>query len=140
MSKGGCTQRQGIETSLKVTAFKTQDWNVTVGGNYTYLDNSVLSITPLVPSITLATSGNAASQVFAGKAFPVITGYDYVRDPQGHVVVNSSTGLPTQTSDIKVLGNATPRHVVGMNAAASYKNSRSAYCSSIVADIPFIMV
>src|SRR5258706_2852428 len=118
----GVTQSQGIETSLKVTAFKTQDWNVTVGGNYTYLDNSVLSITPLVPSITLATSGNAASQVFAGKAFPVITGYDYVRDPQGHVVVNSSTGLPTQTSDIKVLGNATPKHVLGMNAAASYKN------------------
>lgn len=118
----GVTQSQGIESSLKVTAFKNQDWDVTVGGNYTYLDNTVLSITSLVPSITLATSGNAASQVFAGKAFPVITGYDYVRDPQGRVVVNKDTGLPTQTSDIKVLGNATPKHVLGMNAAASYKN------------------
>jgi hypothetical protein len=52
----------------------------------------------------------------------VITGYDYVRDPQGHVVVDKVTGLPTQTSDIKILGNATPKHVLGMNAAASYKN------------------
>jgi len=118
----GVTQSQGIEASLKVTAFKTQDWTVTVGGNYTYLDNTVVSITPLVPSITLATSGNAASQVFAGKAFPVITGYDYNRDPQGHVIVDKTTGLPTQTSDIKVLGNATPKHILGMNASAGYKN------------------
>ncbi|MBS1487291.1 MAG: SusC/RagA family TonB-linked outer membrane protein [Bacteroidetes bacterium] len=118
----GVTQSEGIEANLKVTAFKNQDWNVTVGGNYTYLNNSVISITPLVPTITLATSGNAASQVFAGKSFPVITGYDYVRDPKGRVVVNGTTGLPTQTSNIVVLGNATPRNILGMNAAASYKN------------------
>ncbi|MGC4021342.1 MAG: SusC/RagA family TonB-linked outer membrane protein [Cyclobacteriaceae bacterium] len=118
----GVTQSQGIEANLKVTAFKNQDWNVTVGGNYTYLDNNVLSISPLVPSITLATSGNAASQAFANKAFPVITGYDYIRDPQGRVVVDKIKGLPTQTSDVKVLGNATPKHIVGMNAAASYRN------------------
>jgi hypothetical protein len=118
----GVTESKGLETSLRVTAFKNQDWNVAVGGNYTYLDNTVVSITPLVPSITLATSGNAASQVFAGQPMPVITGYDYVRDPQGHVIVDKSTGLPTQTSDIKVLGNATPKHVLGMNASASYKN------------------
>ncbi len=118
----GVTQSQGIEANLKVTAFSNQDWNVSVGGNYTYLDNNVISISSLVPSITLATSGNAASQAFAGKSFPVITGYDYVRDPQGHVIVDKTTGLPTQSSDIKVLGNATPKHILGMNAAASYRN------------------
>jgi TonB-linked SusC/RagA family outer membrane protein len=118
----GVTQSQGLEASVKVTALKTQNMNVTIGGNYTYLDNTVLSITPLVPSVTLGTSGNAASQVFAGKAFPVITGYDYERDPQGHVIVDGKTGLPTQTSDIKILGNATPKHVLGINAAATYKS------------------
>jgi len=118
----GVTQSEGVETNLRVTAFKNQDWNVTVGGNYTYLNNSVISITPLVPAITLATSGTAASQVFAGKAFPVITGYDYVRDPKGHVIVDGTTGLPTQSSNISILGNATPKHILGMNASASYKN------------------
>jgi hypothetical protein len=118
----GVTESKGIEANLKVTAFSNQDWNVTVGGNYTYMNNNVLSISSLVPSITLATSGNAASQAFAGKSFPVITGYDYVRDPQGHVIVDKNTGLPTQTSDIKILGNATPKNILGMTGAASYRN------------------
>lgn len=118
----GVTQSKGLETSLKATVISTPAWNVAIGGNYTYLDNTVISITDLVPSITLATSGNAASQVFAGQSFPVITGYDYNRDPEGRVIVDGKTGLPTQTSDIKILGNATPKHVLGMNASASYKN------------------
>jgi TonB-linked SusC/RagA family outer membrane protein len=118
----GVTQSEGLESSLKVTAFKNQDWDVTVGGNYTYLNNTVLSITSLVPTLTLATSGNAASQVYAGQAFPVITGYDYVRDPKGRVIVDGTSGLPTQSSNVVILGNASPKTIIGANGSVSYKN------------------
>ena len=54
-------------------------------------------------------------------------GYDYVRDPEGHVIVNRNTGLPTKTSEIVVLGNATPRHRLGLNGSAEYKGIRLSF-------------
>ncbi len=120
----GQTQSKGLELSLHVTPVRTEHWNVTVGGNYTYLKNTVNYISADLPTLTLSTSGNAISSAVAGMSFPVIMGYDYVRDPQGHVIVNSSTGLPTQTENLQVLGNATPKNRVGMDANISYKSLR----------------
>ncbi|HEY9046805.1 MAG TPA: SusC/RagA family TonB-linked outer membrane protein [Ohtaekwangia sp.] len=120
----GQTQSKGLELDLQVTPFRNENWEVTVGGNYTYLDNTVNSIASTLDKITLGSTGTAISAAVAGKAFPVIMGYDYVRDDKGHVIVNSTTGLPTQTTSLVVLGNGTPKNRMGMNAAVSYKGLR----------------
>ena len=120
----GETTSQGVEAALHLTPIRTTDWNVTVGGNYTYLKNDVVSISELLPSLSLAGSGNAVSAAVAGHPFPVIMGLDYVRDPQGHVVVDPLTGLPSSTTSNSILGSATPKHRIGMDAMASYKNIR----------------
>ena len=118
----GETQADGLEVTMSVTPLKTTDWTVTVGGNYTYLENKVTAISDILPQLSLATSGNAISAAVAGKSFPVIMGFDYERDPQGRVIVDKVTGLPTTTSSNVILGNATPKHRIGANAAVSYKS------------------
>jgi len=120
----GETQSEGLELSLHVTPVKTNNWTVTVGGNYTYLKNVVNSISANIPSIYLATYGTGVSAAIAQKSFPVILGYDYVRDTQGHVIVNPVSGLPTSTSQVQVLGNATPKNRVGADAIITYKSMR----------------
>ncbi|MEI9918779.1 MAG: SusC/RagA family TonB-linked outer membrane protein [Bacteroidota bacterium] len=118
----GETSSQGLEFTGHITPVRTQNFQFTVGGNYTYLKNTVVSISDQLPLVGLASSGNAVSAAVAGQAFPVIMGLDYQRDDQGHVIVDRTTGLPSSTSSNVILGNGTPKHRVGADAAVQYKN------------------
>ncbi len=118
----GETMSEGLETTLHITPIKTKDWSVTVGGNYTYLNNQVISISNDLPKLALATYGSGAgSYAVAGAVFPVIMGYDYKRDGQGRVIVDANTGLPTKSDTISVLGNATATHKLGLDGTIKYK-------------------
>lgn len=120
----GETSSKGLEVTLHVTPIKTPNFTVTVGGNYTYLNNRVNSISDLLPLLSLQTSGSATSAAVANESFPVIMGLDYQRDPDGRVIVDRTTGLPSATTSNVILGNATPRDRVGADAVVTYKNFR----------------
>jgi len=120
----GETSSKGVELTAHVTAVKTPNLTVRVGGNYTYTKNMVNSISDLLPLLSLQTSGNAVSAAVAGQSFPVIMGLDYQRDPDGHVIVDRTSGLPTSTTSNVILGNATPRDRVGADAMVQYRNLR----------------
>jgi len=116
----GQTQSQGLEVTAHVTPIKTSKLLVTIGGNYTYLDNKVNFIKTDLTRLTLSTSGSASSVAQAGMVFPVIMGYDYKRDPQGHVIVDPITGLPTKSDTISYLGNAVAKNRVSFDGSVSY--------------------
>jgi outer membrane receptor protein involved in Fe transport len=120
----GQTQSQGLEVAAHVTPLRTRDWNITIGGNYSYLDNKVNNISADLPRLALATYGTdgPGSYAVAGQVFPVIMGFDYKRDPQGHVIVDAISGLPTKSDTISILGNATPKHRLGIDGLVKYKN------------------
>lgn len=121
----GKTSSSGLEATVHVTPVKTRDLDVTVGGNYTYLKNNVNSINASLPNLPLAYySDNAGSYAVEGKAFPVIMGYDYQRDPEGHVIIDRTTGNPMKDDNIKILGNATPKHRLGLDATVTWKQFR----------------
>ena len=121
-TNAGQTESRGIEATIGVNVFRTKDWSVNINANYSWLDNKVNFISALLPSLTLSSSGSANSVAMPGMAFPVITGYDYVRDNAGHVIVNAVTGLPTKTSTVVVLGNATAKNRIGLSPSVSYKS------------------
>jgi len=120
----GETMSQGLETDLHVTAVRTANWQVKIGGNYTYLDNRVNSINgDIINQISLATYGDGSGiYAKAGYPFPVILGFDYMRDPQGHVIVDATTGKPTKDPNLKVLGNTVPTDRLGLDFDIRYKN------------------
>ena len=119
----GQTQSSGIEVNASVTPIRNNDWDVTIGTNYAYLDNNVNFISADLPNLALATYGNTSgSYAVEGQAFPVIMGYDYKRDPQGRVIVDAITGLPTKSDTISILGNAVAKHKMGVNGGVRYKN------------------
>jgi len=120
----GQTQSKGLEVTAHVSPIKNRDWNVTIGGNYTYLDNKVNSISADLPRLSLATYGTdgPGSYAVAGQVFPVIMGFDYKRDPDGHVIVDAISGLPTKSDTISILGTATPKHRLGVDGLVKFKN------------------
>jgi TonB-linked SusC/RagA family outer membrane protein len=124
LTNTGETQSRGIEATAHITPLRNKDWTVTIGGNYTYLDNKVNNISAQLPRLSLATYGQdgPGSYAVAGQVFPVIMGYDYQRDPSGHVIVNSITGLPKKSDTISILGNATPKQRLGIDGMVKFKN------------------
>jgi len=121
----GKVTNAGIESSLSVIPVKTSiGLQVTIGANYTYNDNKVVSISDDLPRLGLSTGGNAQIFAIAGNAFPVILGTDYNRDPQGRVIVDQVTGYPSANPTQVVLGNTNPKHRVGLNAEIRYKSLR----------------
>ena len=122
LTNTGQTQSRGIEATVHFTPVQTKDWEVTVGGNYTYLDNMVNSISADLPKLSLSATGTGASYAVAGYAFPVIMGFDYIRDNAGSVIVDRVTGLPTKQSAISILGNANAKNRLSLDGNVSYKN------------------
>jgi len=120
----GEVSNQGIESKLAVIPYQTRDWTVTLGGNYSHYNNKVISINSSTTT-TLAISssgGGEGSYAVPGHQFPVIMGTDYQRDPQGHVIVDGTTGLPRVDQTLKVLGNSNVRDQLGLDATIRWKN------------------
>ncbi|MDR6570103.1 SusC/RagA family TonB-linked outer membrane protein [Chitinophaga ginsengisegetis] len=119
----GQTQSKGLEVTAHVTPVRSADWSVTVGGNYTWLDNKVNFINSALPRLALSTYGadGPGSYAVPGQTFPVIMGFDYNRTPDGKVIVDGNTGLPSKADTISILGNATPRHRLSLDAQVRYK-------------------
>ena len=119
----GTTTGKGIESRLSVTPLRNENWNLTVGGNFTYIDNRVEEIAEGLDELALATyGGTTGSYAVKGEKFPIIKGYGYLRDPEGRIVVDRITGYPKNTEGLINLGAAMPTHTLGLNFTLSYKD------------------
>lgn len=118
----GETMGQGLEAEIHYTPIRTRDLTITIGGNFSYLDNMVNSISAGVDKIALASYGDGSgTYAVAGQPFPVIMGSDYVRDSKGHVVVDASSGEPTIDPTLKIFGNAVAKDRIGLDFDVNWK-------------------
>ena len=124
LTNTGEVENKGIETSLRVVPVRTASGlEVSIGGNYTFNRNEVLSISSDQSFIPI--DGGIVARV--GSAFPILTGQTYVKDPaSGKVIVDRITGFPTVTTTASDLGITEPRHRLGLDLTASFKGFRFA--------------
>lgn len=123
----GEVQNYGLETSLRVVPVRTSyGLEVSVGANYTYNKNEVLSISTDQSFISLGTFGTANIVAQVGESFPLLKGTTYNKDSQGRVIVDRITGMPSVTTATSTLGITEPRHRLGLDLSAEYKGFRLA--------------
>jgi hypothetical protein len=127
----GSMTNKGIELDLRLTpllALGDLRWNI--GGNFSYIDNKVGE--DLGGEIALA---NGAGVVFAipGKAYPYLKEQDWLRDPDGRIIVDKNTGFPTKDPTLKMFGTTVPPYKIGLNTSVTYKS----FTLSAVADARF---
>jgi TonB-linked SusC/RagA family outer membrane protein len=121
----GKVQNEGIEAVLHFTPLRTASgWELTVGGNFTYNNNVVKTINPVLGRLQLSTGDNAQVYAIQGGSSTTLIGTDYLRDNQGRIIVDPITGYPSVDPNIKILGNTTPKQRLGLDLAASYKGFR----------------
>jgi len=128
----GELQNKGVEVDLKFTPI-IKIGNVTWNGavNYSYTESKVLSVLPGIDEIQIplaATDGanSAVSVAYAtvGEQFPNIKVTDVKRDPQGHIIVDKITGLPSKETAIIQVGHGNPNHILGFSTDLNYKGFR----------------
>src|SRR5450432_1519213 len=112
------TENKGLELGLKAVIINSQSvtWNANI--NYTHMTSKVISINGDLTSLNVG--GNAYAVV--GQPYPVIETGDWVRDPQGHVVVDPITGNPSIDPNLKIVGNAVPTDLVGITTSVSWNH------------------
>jgi TonB-linked SusC/RagA family outer membrane protein len=127
LTNTGEVTNEGIETRIGLIPVRTSDLEVSVGANYTYNNNKVVSISQDLKQLNLSSRFSQA-QIFAeeGKAFPLLKARDYIRDDQGRIVVDRITGMPTAGTGLIDIGNTEPKHKFGVDAAVSFKGLRLA--------------
>lgn len=120
----GLVSNEGIEITANYMPVQTDKWEVTVGGNYTYNNNKVISISGDLPRLGLSTGGSAQVYAVENQPFPVLIGTVYNKDPQGRIIVDRNTGYPSVKAEPEILGSTVPKHRLGLNASVSFKNWR----------------
>jgi TonB-linked SusC/RagA family outer membrane protein len=136
----GRVTNAGFETNLHFTLLRTNDWQVTAGGNYTYNKNLLAEMPEGMPTVGIRTDKdaggtalipNATSEyIFAIEGMEVnqivATDYNRVTDEEspyyGRVIVNPVTGYPSVNTESIPLGNTTPRHRMGLDLKVRWKD------------------
>jgi TonB-linked SusC/RagA family outer membrane protein len=113
------TSNKGLELDLSGTITQSTNFRWTAKVNWTHETSRVNSIVSGVNAINVGNSSYAV----VGQSYPELEGYDWTRDPAtGKVIVDANTGLPTRASSLSVLGQSTPKDIVGFTTNLKYKS------------------
>ncbi|OJJ22857.1 hypothetical protein BKI52_00465 [marine bacterium AO1-C] len=123
----GQIDNNGVEVQLSATPFKAKaedgfQWDIQV--NYARNRNSVVALDPSgqIETFQLGSFFGIITEARPGQPFGAILGRAQQRDDQGRIVVDAN-GRPllTPTSELQVLGNATPEWTGGISNTFRYK-------------------
>ena len=116
----GEIEGEGYELTLGGTILKAQDFSWNMNINYTHNEQTVKEISEGVSEITLTSTGEIGIFAIVGEAFPQMKASSYVRDPQGRVVIDPSSGNPL-IGELKKFGKTTPDYIIGATSTINYK-------------------
>ncbi len=114
----GELQTNGLETDFKLTPLLSLGdlaWNLTV--SYAHNTSKVISIMQDLNELPIGD----VSYAIVGQQFPAIKVTDVKRDPDGHIIVDPSTGYPIKDPALKQMGHGNPNDILGIVNTLSYK-------------------
>jgi TonB-linked SusC/RagA family outer membrane protein len=116
---------RGLEIDARITPIYTKSgFKLELKANYTHvIDNTPLSIyqPPVGESIEYLSIGNNGAFAKVGQPYPILREYDFVRSPDGKVVVDGQTGLPSKSTTLTDFGTTNPLDRLGLVLNMSYK-------------------
>ena len=114
---------KGVELDLRLNpTINSKGLKFNLGVNATYNESKITEIYKDLNELFIGGFTKAAN--FAIKDYPafVLKSTDYVRDPQGRIIVDAEKGLPTEDPNTKIYGQTMPKWIVGINPTFDYKN------------------
>jgi hypothetical protein len=125
VTNAGKINNSGVEFDLHLTPLiKVGDFRFDLDANFAYQNSKVINIaggSALLDQINYGTTSLGGIYAVAGKNYPQILATDFYRDPQGHIIVNGQTGLPSINPNPVDEGNANYKYFLGTSPHFSYK-------------------
>ncbi len=118
----GKIQNQGIELLVTLNPVKTANFNWDVRYTFSNNRNKVIELTSGLEKATLTQAYGVEFVAIKGQPMGVYLGYVPLKDDQGRIVVNSSTGYPISAPEKEVYGNAQPDYLMGLYNTFTYKD------------------
>ncbi|MBW7466905.1 SusC/RagA family TonB-linked outer membrane protein [Pontibacter aydingkolensis] len=116
----------GFEIQLNATPVATQDFAWNVLANYSHNYSELVKLPSSVPEYYNSDTwlyNNVRNGARVGGPVNSFTGFDYLRNEKGQVLINPSTGYPLRDlSEWKVIGDRTPDFMMGLTNTFTYKN------------------
>ncbi len=116
----GEIQNKGVELLIRATPILKKKFKWEIYGTYTKNQNTVVSIEPGVDQIVLGGLSSMSVVAAVGKPYGTFYGVDLLKDPNGHVVIDPSTGLPLTTPNSVYLGSYQPDYMASLGTKVTY--------------------
>jgi TonB-linked SusC/RagA family outer membrane protein len=117
----GTLETNGIEIGVSATPIKTDNFSWTIDANWSRIRNEVVSLADGVANIAIGGFTTAQTRIEAGQPYGVIYAATLLRDDQGRIIVNPTTGLPSVSPNITKVGNPNPDWTAGITNTFAYK-------------------
>jgi TonB-linked SusC/RagA family outer membrane protein len=117
LTNAGLVTNDVLEFDLNTIVVKTRNFQWNLGINYSHFANKVVELAPGQDQLEIGSNVYAAK----GLPYPVIETEDFVRAPNGKVIVDPVTGQPTVSSNLTTYGTTNPTKIVGINSTLTYK-------------------
>lgn len=117
----GLVTNKGIEVALRGNPVNNRDgfsWNFSL--TYTKNKNVVESLYQDSKLLPLG-GGDPVPNAIVGQPISLVGGA-YLRDPEGRIVVDGTTGFIRKDPTLRNLGQVNPKHILGFNNTLSYKS------------------
>jgi TonB-linked SusC/RagA family outer membrane protein len=108
---------RGFEVELKTTPVSNSDWTWDLSLNYAYWYSEVLSLAGDLQEISVG----GATYAILGYAYPYNKVTRFYQDPQGRVIVDANTGMPSIDPITYPRGQTTPKHLIGVQTSLRWK-------------------
>ncbi len=118
----GDVSNKGVELSARGTPIRgANGFRWELFGTYTKNVNEVTRLTQGVSQVVLGGLSGMAITATVGKPYGAFFATDLATDPQGRVIVDSSTGLPQLTTNTVYKGTYQPRFIASWGTTLRYK-------------------
>ncbi len=113
---------KGVEFAVNVKAVKTNNFAWSVGYNFAHNDSEVLKLSDKITTKTLEGNRDSRASVVLekGQPFGIIKAYDYLRDANGNIVIDTNGKF--MKGDLIVAGQGVAPTSMGLTNDFSYKN------------------
>ncbi|CAI2766865.1 SusC/RagA family TonB-linked outer membrane protein [Flavobacterium collinsii] len=113
---------KGVEFAINVKAVKTPSFSWSVGYNFAYNNSEVLNLSDKITTKSLEGNrdGRASVVLEKGQPFGVIKAYDYLRDANGNIVIDTNGKF--LRGNLIIAGQGVAPTSMGLSNDFQYKN------------------
>lgn len=119
------SRNQGVEVVIDMNPIKRKNFNWNVRFNFNRTWAEIIDLPAATTESYIADTwlyGNARGGMYRGVAPTTITGFHYMRNKAGQILISPTTGLPVVEGTFTVIGDRMPTFTLGTLNTLRYKN------------------